>query len=85
MITVERAQTILYGLMMTLLGFWFGTNYTGRLAYQPEPVENPLLNNSTQSAPAWVGTVNDTNMAVLALAGVCLVGVLALDYYHHND
>ena len=77
----QRVQTVLFGLGMTCLGFWFGTNFTGRLAYQPEPVENPMVNSSTPSAPEWVGTVGAANMAVLGLAGVCLLGVVAVDYY----
>lgn len=81
-------QTSLFGLAMTCLGYWFGSNATGRLATQPNttavqtqrPRLTPVNQTVTQSAPEWVNTAQTLNTAALSVAGVCFLGVLYLDY-----
>lgn len=78
---LHTAQTVLYGLGMIALGFWFGASFTGRLAYTPDVTRAPdgeIV--AVAEPPAWVGTIETANTAVLAIFGVCTIGVLACDY-----
>ena len=83
-IDLETYQTIAFGLSMLSLGFWFGSRVTGQLAYQEQMSEaSSVLPVLTQ--PEWVSTVQTVNNAVLAIFVVCMIGVLAADYWSRDE
>lgn len=77
---IATVQTVVFGLGMVLVGFWFGTNYAGRLAYQPEPKLG-----STPTLPDWIHTLQATNQVVLIIAGLLFASLILLDYYSYTN
>ena len=74
---LERTQTILYGIGMIALGFWFGANFTGRLAYQPE---QSSLARSVTVHPSWYSSVQHANRVALILFTTCMLCLIVVDY-----
>jgi len=81
---LETYQTIAFGIAMLCLGVWFGNRVTGQLAYQEQMVEVNGIGIVTEQ-PDWVATVQSINQAVLAIFVICMVVVLAADYYSRDE
>lgn len=67
-------QTVAFGVAMAAIGFWFGSSFTGRLAYQPDPLQ-------MGGPPEWVGMTQTAGNVALAIAALGMIGVLGVDYY----
>lgn len=82
MTNFETGKTVGYGLGMLALGIYFGNQFTGRLAYQPDVVRSPSGSIiSVSEAPEWVGTVQTANNIVLVTFGLCMIGMLVCHHY----